>query len=102
MADPSVPGPFGKGDLAEEFGVDPVHGTPFSSAHAFCLVARQDRFGGFDFAQPLCPFMRPFPREARAHLPGVAQGALFLVPKIQSSERAPTALCAAVADDDEF
>ena len=33
------------------FGFDPVHGAPFAGAHAFCLVARQDRFGGFDFAQ---------------------------------------------------
>ena len=73
-----------------------------ASAHAFCLVARQDRLGGFDFAQALSQFARAFHREARAHLSGVAQGAVLLIPKIQSSERAPTALRAAIADDDEF
>src|SRR4029453_7230123 len=100
MADTSVAGPFGKGDFAEDFWFDPVHGAPFSSAHAFCLVARQDRLGGFDFAQALSQFARALHREASAHLPGVAQGAVFLVRKIQRSERASTALCAAIANDD--
>ena len=43
MADASVRGPFSEGDFAEQFGFDPMHGAPFAGAHAFCLVARQDR-----------------------------------------------------------
>ena len=50
MPNASVVGPFGEGDFAEEFGLDPVHGAPLSGAHAFCLGACQNRLGRFDFA----------------------------------------------------
>jgi hypothetical protein len=102
MPNASVVGPFGEGDFAEEFRLDPVHRAPLSTTHAFCRAACQDWLGGFDLAQTLRQFTRALHREACTDLPGIAQDAILLISEIQSSKRALAALRAAIADDDEF
>ena len=101
MPDVAVSRPFGEGDFAQQYRLDPVNGMNFSSAGAVHGRAIQDRLFNGETLKLVREGQGAFHCETRADLACVGQGAVAVVPQIEGAQR-PAAALRIVPDDDEF
>ena len=92
MPDVAVPGPFGEGDFAQQYRLDPVNGMNFSSAGAVHGRAIQDRLFNCETLKLVREGQGAFHCEARADLTGIGEDVGAVIAEIEGAQRPPAAL----------